>query len=436
MVINPFHVLDNMVQNKTERGKINDEIDHSVTISAEEEQEFLNYIDRSEKGNKNILKHRLYPSNQAEEYFSVASPPTAGQSQFGFDYAPPLPFDPQEMIDSFFDQLISIGVAGYSYAIVRNGTLLASSGVGSSRTFVDGNKEMTAYKRLHIASISKPVTAVGIMHLIEKSSLTLDTKFYNLIKNSFPDAHSEVKDITVRHLLNQNSGLDFQNYKCNDNDVQQVLKLKPKSSPESKYEYNNINYYLLRRIIDHVSGTDYTSYIQSNILNPMTISTMSCERDTSDPTMYYPTSPNYLGQYTSGTLFDYSPPFKDICGAFGWYACAIDLAKFLAYFRYNKVISSASTNLMLTSVSSANTNYALGWRRIRYQPKGTYYGHSGSWFTTPSNGVRYGMRGIIMRFPYAIDSVLLVNSREQLTQLDFDIYDIMINAFHKGVGLP
>ena len=53
---------------------------------------------------------------------------------------------------------------------------------------------------------------------------------------------------------------------------------------------------MLREVIEQVSGKDYISYTQNHVLGPMGITDMSCEREDTDPTLYYNTvgDPGYL----------------------------------------------------------------------------------------------------------------------------------------------
>jgi CubicO group peptidase (beta-lactamase class C family) len=134
----------------------------------------------------------------------------------------------------------------------------------------------------------------------------------------------------------------------------------------------------------------------------MTIADMSCKPDVNNPTLYYNTSKT-LG-YSWG---DYSKT----CSAYGWSASAIDLAKFLAYVRFHKVLSKPTTDQMLRE--------GLGWQKTN-GTRGTYYQHGGDWIGPEKKG----FTGVIMHFSDNIDAVLLVNTRG-----DFNKTILLKNAY-------
>ncbi len=116
-----------------------------------------------------------------------------------------------------------------------------------------------------IGSMSKSFTAVCIMQLVEQGKIELDKS----ISAYLPDI-SEGNKITVRQLLNQTSGLS---------PIQRVSNMKVTDSKGS-HLYANVNYSLLGRIVESVSGKTYEEYITDNIFNPlgMTHSAASLEK--------------------------------------------------------------------------------------------------------------------------------------------------------------
>lgn len=92
-----------------------------------------------------------------------------------------------------------------------------------------------------ILSISKQITAVLLLRLIEKGSITLDAPINKYLSDLNP---KWPLDITVKNLLNHTSGIE---------DLNAPLAFKPNSS----FKYNNGNYVLLGRIIEKVSGRPY-----------------------------------------------------------------------------------------------------------------------------------------------------------------------------------
>ncbi|MBD2741480.1 serine hydrolase domain-containing protein [Coleofasciculus sp. FACHB-1120] len=318
-------------------------------------------------------------------------------------------FDPAKMESYLKQELTKKGAVGFSYAIVQSGQLVKSGAQGWARAPWEGKPlnpdpnaqkqpsvGLTATKRMTVASISKPITAVAVMKLVEQKKLSLDDKFYPLIKNKFPVAGKGVENVTIRQLLTHTSGLKA-GVGCGN-----LPGLLSQGTSGNPYDYENSNFCLLREVIEKVSGQNYVSYVQTEILSKMTIANMSCQPDVNNPTLYYNTSK------TPGKLWgDYS----DSCSAFGWYASATDLAKFLAYIRYHKVLSKPTTEQMLSE--------GLGWKKTS-GTRGTYYQHGGDWIASEKKG----FTGVIMHFPDGIDAVVLVNTRG-----DFNKTTVMKNAY-------
>ena len=135
-----------------------------------------------------------------------------GQTQQQFDrvISNVKAFDPTKMESYLKEELTKQGAVGFSYAIVRSGQLVKSGAQGWARAPWEAkqpNIALTATKRMTVASISKPITAVAVMKLVEQKKLSLDDKFYLLIKDKFPKAGKGVENVTIRQLLTHKSGL-------------------------------------------------------------------------------------------------------------------------------------------------------------------------------------------------------------------------------------
>ncbi len=131
-----------------------------------------------------------------------------------------------------------------------------------SNTYGDCNSTETPFL---LGSVSKSFTALCIMQLVEKGKINLD----EYISAYIPSAKDGNK-ITVRQLLNHTSGLgehqNLGNYKI--------------IGKQGEHVYANVNYSILGRIIETVSGEKYEKFVSSNIFEPlsMTKSAASLEK--------------------------------------------------------------------------------------------------------------------------------------------------------------
>ncbi|MBF2001810.1 MAG: serine hydrolase [Synechococcales cyanobacterium M58_A2018_015] len=319
-----------------------------------------------------------------------------------FGYGGPI-FDSNKMINRLVENMEAVQATGYNYALVRFGQLIDAGGVGYARTVSEQNpRTMDENTKMVSASLAKPICAVAIMKLIEDGVLTLTEKAYPYIQSSFPDVHDSVKNITIYQLLTHTSGLSGSSTLSGFADV-----LRNPANPTTISSYHNANYWFLAFVIEGATGNGYIDFARSQILQPMTITDMTNQVEDS-PCLYYE-----LGEFSDGVSWD---DFDTTAiGAYGWYASAIHWAKFLAYFRYDKVLSSSTRYQMLS-----DSNIYFGFRRWFGQERGTYYGHGGD-FHNGSKGFRGGMMG----FPDYVDAVLLVNNRGS-----FDPGDILMDAYH------
>jgi len=132
--------------------------------------------------------------------------------------------------------------------------------------------------RFRIASVTKPITAMAILHLIDTGQLTLDTKVYDLLKSQYPlqpnlgPLAPGVDQITVRQLLNHTAGWGKEAIHYDPMfDVRQIslqVGVPPPADRKAiiqymwsippintgQYSYANFHYCLLGRVIDVING--------------------------------------------------------------------------------------------------------------------------------------------------------------------------------------
>ncbi len=166
-------------------------------------------------------------------------------------------------------------VPGLTIAVVRNGKIEISAayGMASYRT----NRPMTAMTPCRVESISKSVTAQGVLKLVEDGKLELDAPVSRYLKSwSFPEPSSATASITIRDLLSHNSGLPLGTIGVHYTPDEPRPSLRAalskdarlRTQPGSGFYYSNTGFNLLELIIEEVSGQSFSSYMQSNILLP------------------------------------------------------------------------------------------------------------------------------------------------------------------------
>ncbi|MDE6597443.1 MAG: beta-lactamase family protein [Clostridia bacterium] len=221
-----------------------------------------------------------------------------------------------------------------------------------------------------LGSVSKSFTAVCIMQLVENGKINLDDN----ISAYLPTAKYGAK-ITVKQLLNHTSGLgehqNFNNYK--------IL------NKQGEHVYANVNYTLLGKIIEAVSGTDYGTYVTQNVFKPLNMTRSAASREESEKNGLIQGYRNYLGVNTAAKP-SYPKSDSDWISLSAGYLSAStnDLGKYLQMYlnEGNEIISQQSIDAMFydNNVSvEANIPYAygFGWNLIKEPLNEPVLRHSG-----------------------------------------------------------
>jgi CubicO group peptidase (beta-lactamase class C family) len=147
---------------------------------------------------------------------------------------------------------------------------------GDEVTYMNGFGAVSEDTPVYIGSISKTFTAIAILQLVEAGDVDLDTP----INAYLPDltlAEGDVNSITVRHLLNQTSGMNgvslsaevLRGASSTDAVVEALAQATMRDEAGTEFAYFNPNYVLLGGIIEQVAETSYADYVRANILTPL-----------------------------------------------------------------------------------------------------------------------------------------------------------------------
>ena len=284
-------------------------------------------------------------------------------------------------------------IKGASLSIMRNDSLLYSKGYG----WADEQKgiEMEPRNILRMASVSKLITAVGIMVLQERDSLSIkdtvfgpsgilnDSLFNGLIKDK------NYHKITIEHLLRHQGGFP-RDPLFSSRDVMTQLRLEHAPEKEDFYKvvlnrpvrfepgtwqrYSNFGYLLLSDIIEKVSGKPYEQFIKEDVLLPagcfdMHIAGNYYEHKRENEVRYYTHEGDgkYIEEYNkSGRIVERCYGGNNIpllSGAGGWCGSTAELARFVAAIdgkpEVEDIISPESIAQMVEYFD--RDTYSLGW---------------------------------------------------------------------------
>ena len=184
-------------------------------------------------------------------------------------------------IDAYIEeQMQRLNIPGVSLAIVEDDQIVHLRGFGQARPSGETPTPQTPF---FIGSLTKSMTALAVMQLVEAGKIEMDApvqRYLPWFRVADPQASAEM---TVRHLLNQTSGLptssgeiqmaDFDNSPDAAERQAHALSTLMLTRPVgSAFEYSNANYNLLGLIIEAASGESYADYIQKHIFTPLEMS--------------------------------------------------------------------------------------------------------------------------------------------------------------------
>jgi N-acyl-D-amino-acid deacylase len=289
---------------------------------------------------------------------------------------------------------------GGAIAVVKDGRLVFAKGYGLAD--IQNQEPVQPDSLFRIASLSKQVTAVAVLKLVEDGKLDLDAGAFEILSD-IREPEGSTRDprldqITVRHLLHHAGGWDknesydpmWSVWRTEEgtgahppitcSDVIHFMLGQPLDfAPGTRYAYANFGYCVLGRVIEAVSGQEYEEFVREHVLKPIGIARMRVggtrlEERLDDEVRYYLRH----GQDPAWSVFPKGPsrvpwPYggfylkgQDAQG--GWVGSAMDLVRFATALDGSKhptVLEPETVDLMLSrpqpQLQDTPYYYALGW---------------------------------------------------------------------------
>jgi CubicO group peptidase (beta-lactamase class C family) len=195
-------------------------------------------------------------------------------------------------IESFVrDEMAAQRIPGLALAIVEDGRALYMRGFGKAD---DSGRVVTPQTPFVIGSVAKSFTAVAVMQLVEAGKVELDAPVQRYLP-WFRVADEEASAaITIRHLLNQTSGLStktgrtFQgNGDTSDGALEAAVRklrsVELVAPVGEKHQYSTINYSVLGLVVQAVAGRSFERYVQAQIFDPLGMGTSFTSEEDAQP---------------------------------------------------------------------------------------------------------------------------------------------------------
>ena len=280
---------------------------------------------------------------------------------------------PQQLDNKIINDIVikslPIDGPGGALLIMKSGEIVFEKAYGYMD--VENKKPNTIKTVFQIGSVSKELTAAGILLLVEKGKLSLDDTLTKFI----PDFIEPANKVTIKNLLVHNSGipsyteLPDKPFKWESKDsLEDIINLikhrKFDFQPGEKFKYNNSGYAILAYIIEKVAGISYAQFMKDNIFLPLGMNHTLDGGDNEN-----------IGERAKGYTFDIKDKkikkavfteFKQLAGAGSIISTVEDIAAWDNAVKNKKLLSERSWNMALSRQVEAgmfgdSVYYGYGW---------------------------------------------------------------------------
>jgi len=325
-------------------------------------------------------------------------------------------------------------VTGYILQIRQNGKLVHNGIWNWAQTPADQNKGWNEDTRMHVASVSKFLTAVGLVKVLEKKGISYDAKIINYLP-SYWSKGNNIDKITFRHLLTHTSGFSTGSSASDYG----FMKSKVAAGVVNvgSYDYENMNFGLCRILIPIIHGNIskgvtfpdsndaswdaitlhyYKFYMWANVFIPAGVLNAEFEPTPGGKNaLAYKFPHNNIAGWNSGDL-------ATVAGGAGWRLSTKELLNVMDHVRRkNTIISAQKAQYMLDN--------RFGIDQAIDTPAGKLYNKNGAWGGyCDNNGKNCKTEQCVAYFlPNGMELVLFVNS--PIGSEGFSLRGIVKDAF-------
>lgn len=374
-------------------------------------------------------------------------------------------------LDSMMNEfMVDRHVPNASLAVVKDGRLVAARGYTNAPVSWPTTSPVSLFR---IASLSKPLTAVGIMKLVESGVIQFDQPIRTIL-NTSDWTDPRINSVTVRDLIQHRGGWDVSmsgidpmsqdvniaselNVPLPVTTSQVIEYMKTRSidnEPGSVFAYSNFGYCLAGRIIETVTGQPYDAWIKANVLAP--IGMQRAHLGHSEQGRQWSGEVPYVDEYQRFVYSVMGPTTPDLVpltyggwnlnlldASGAWVTTAVDYARFAAAFRdidKSPLLTRTTIEQMWSpapqELPGLSTYYSAGWLVSPLPTPGHYeVSHTGAnngtstWVRIRDDGVQWvvmmNVRGIDELPPMSDLSPLIDQGLDAIS--NWPVHDLFSN---------
>jgi CubicO group peptidase (beta-lactamase class C family) len=259
------------------------------------------------------------------------------------------------------------GFKGVAAAITQGEEIIYLRGFGSA----GAGQSVTPQTPFFIGSVSKSFTALAVMQLVDQGLVDLDSPVQTYIPWFTTLDHTSSLQVTVRHLLNQTSGLSNSSFRrptitvetTLEETVRHLSQAQLTTEPGTRFSYFNPNYNVLAQIVETVTRMSFNRYLVENVFEPLDMEHSFVDHASAEE----------AGLATGHSIFFGFPisrqqPFYPAEIPAGFIiSSAEDMAHYMiaqinaGVYHQTEILSPEAIEVMHTPPDGITGNYAMGW---------------------------------------------------------------------------
>ncbi|MBL0170327.1 MAG: beta-lactamase family protein [Gemmatimonadaceae bacterium] len=263
-------------------------------------------------------------------------------------------------------------IPGLAMVVLRDTTVVLARGFGYAN--VEQQRPVTPETPFNIASVSKPISAVVALRLVQDGRLDLDRPMRRY--ETFAEFCEEAR---------ANGGIFFGDYACTGDalTLRHVLSMTANGQPGTRFWYNPPSYSWASRPMAEVTGVAFSSLVDSLVMRPagMRNAARVFRRLPLRPELAALLAAPYHVDSTGQTVRSDPPPSQGDGAAGGVIASAMDLARFDIALMSGQLLNPAMRAQLFAPTrtpSGASLPYGLGWFLAEHEARRLAW-HTGVW---------------------------------------------------------
>lgn len=334
----------------------------------------------------------------------------------------------QNIIDALDDQTV-----GYAFSITFNGqTYNGGHADGLARTAYDMPVTgQSPNKDMHVASVSKTITTIVTLHILDELGLTPDEKVAPYLPSDWT-LGTGVSDLSFKDFMTHETGFgQWGELGTSGSSYESLRTLIGKNVGAHSFKYDNDNFGLLRVAVAGLVGVDPIEHgefapdsltasvflLEAQFLYGSIGVSVDCKSTETYPTVQY--------RFPDPGAAGYEEPDRSLsCGGFGWQINANELAGVMSTLRNTEQLMSSQMREQMQDNFLGFMNPANGYSSPNGD-LGVYFTHGGDWYHGSGQ-----LHSCFMIFPIVVEASLLINSERGAMAYQCDVLrDAFDNAW-------